>query len=56
MPIEVKHIELPSGVNLQYAEQGEKSGIPIILIHGLSDIAHRRKRNLKHLGTLFYHR
>ena len=37
MPIEVKHIELPNGVNLQYAEQGEKSGIPIIFIHGLSD-------------------
>ena len=37
MSIEVKPIELPNGVTLQYVEQGEKSGIPIILIHGLSD-------------------
>lgn len=37
MSIEVKFIELPGGVTLQYAEQGEKAGIPTIFIHGLSD-------------------
>ena len=37
MSIKVEHIELPNEVTLQYAEQGEKSGIPIIFIHGLSD-------------------
>lgn len=37
MSIEVKHLELPNGVVLQYAEQGEKAGIPIVFIHGLSD-------------------
>ncbi len=37
MSIEIKHSELPNKVTLQYAEQGEKSGIPIIFLHGLSD-------------------
>lgn len=37
MSIEVKHSELSNRVTLQYAEQGEKSGIPIIFLHGLSD-------------------
>jgi len=37
MSIKVKQSELPHGVTLQYAEQGEKSGIPILFLHGLSD-------------------
>jgi len=37
MSIEMKHSKLPNGVTLQYAEQGEKSDIPILFLHGLSD-------------------
>ncbi len=37
MPVEVKYSKLPNGVSLQYAEQGEESGTPIIFLHGISD-------------------
>lgn len=32
-----RSIELPTGVTLQYVEQGDPSGIPLVLLHGLSD-------------------
>ena len=33
----IKSVELPTGVTLNYAEQGSSEGIPVILLHGLSD-------------------
>lgn len=34
---EIKSIELPTGVTLDHAEQGDPSGAPMLLLHGLSD-------------------
>ena len=36
----VKSVELPTGITLNYAEQGSSEGIPVILLHGLSDSWH----------------
>jgi non-heme chloroperoxidase len=33
----LKSIRLPSGVRLEYAEQGVRDGTPVILLHGLTD-------------------
>lgn len=37
MITEVKSVELPTGVTLDYAGQGDPSGVPVIFLHGLSD-------------------
>lgn len=34
---------LPNGVSLQYRETGERSGIPLILLHGVTDSRHAWK-------------
>lgn len=34
---EVKSVKLSSGIKLQYVEQGDASGVPVILLHGYSD-------------------
>lgn len=31
------HIELPTGVRLHYAEQGDPAGMPVVLLHGITD-------------------
>jgi non-heme chloroperoxidase len=33
----IKSAELPNGVVLSYAEQGNESGVPVILLHGVTD-------------------
>ena len=33
----IKSVELSSGVKLPYAEQGDQSGIPLLLLHGYAD-------------------
>ena len=33
----IKSVELPNGVVLSYAEQGDESGVPVILLHGVTD-------------------
>jgi non-heme chloroperoxidase len=33
----VRYVELASGVSLQYAEQGDPSGLPVIFLHGVTD-------------------
>ena len=33
----VKSVELPNQVKLQYVEQGNPSGIPVVLLHGVTD-------------------
>ncbi len=37
MAFESKSIELPTGVTLQYVEQGDPSGVPVVFLHGLGD-------------------
>jgi non-heme chloroperoxidase len=32
-----KHITLPSGVGLEYVEQGRPEGIPVVFLHGVTD-------------------
>lgn len=33
----VKSVQLPTGVKLEYSEQGDSSGVPIIMLHGYGD-------------------
>ncbi|WP_052367683.1 alpha/beta fold hydrolase [Algiphilus aromaticivorans] len=42
-------VELPTGVTLQYAEQGDAAGTPVVLLHGLSDSWYSYERVLPHL-------
>jgi pimeloyl-ACP methyl ester carboxylesterase len=36
----VRSIALPTGVTLEYAEQGRPDGIPVVLLHGYTDSRH----------------
>jgi non-heme chloroperoxidase len=45
----VRSVELPNGVRLQYVEQGASSGVPVLLLHGLSDSWRSFERVLAHL-------
>src|SRR3712207_493180 len=33
----IKSVALPNRVKLQYVEQGDPSGIPVVLLHGVTD-------------------
>ena len=33
----IKSVELPTQVTLPYIEQGDRSGVPVVLLHGLAD-------------------
>ncbi len=46
---QIKSVDLPTGVTLQYAEQGDPSGTPVLLLHGLSDSWHSFDLVLPHL-------
>lgn len=35
--MKVKSIELPNRVTLQYVEQGRRDGLPVVLLHGITD-------------------
>jgi non-heme chloroperoxidase len=37
---DVKYVELPIGVRVQYVEQGSPSGVPVLMLHGYSDSWH----------------
>lgn len=37
MAFETKSIRLPNGVRLEYVEQGDRSGMPLLLLHGVTD-------------------
>ena len=49
MNSETKSIKLPTGVTLQYVEQGALSGVPVLFLHGLSDSWHSFELVLPHL-------
>jgi non-heme chloroperoxidase len=48
-PVPVKIINLSTGVKLEYIEQGNKDGIPVILLHGFPDSWRSYEEVLKHL-------
>ena len=48
-PPEEKLIDLPGNVQLSYVEQGSTSGIPVILMHGITDSYHSYDQVLPHL-------
>ena len=45
----VRSVELPNGVTLQYVEQGDPTGVPVLLLHGYSDSWRSFERVLPHL-------
>lgn len=47
----VQSIQLSTGVNLQYVEQGPEDGIPVILLHGFTDSWHSWELVLPHLSA-----
>lgn len=49
MAPEIKSVELHAGMTLQYIEQGEPSGVPVLFLHGLSDSWHSFELVLPHL-------
>lgn len=49
MASEIKSVELPTGVTLEFVEQGEPTGVPVLLLHGLSDSWHSYEQVLPHL-------
>jgi non-heme chloroperoxidase len=48
-PLRTRSIELPTGVTLEYVEHGSPSGIPMLLLHGLSDSLRSYELALPHL-------
>ena len=47
--IEMKSVALPDRVRLTYVEQGEAGGVPVVMLHGLSDSWHSYERVLPYL-------
>lgn len=47
----VRTIALPGRVKLEYAEQGNQDGIPVIFLHGITDSWHSFETVLKHLPS-----
>ena len=45
----IKSVELPNQVTLPYVEQGDVSGIPMLLLHGVTDSWHSYEPVLSHL-------
>lgn len=45
----VKSVELPNQVKLSYVEQGDRSGVPLLLLHGVTDSWHSFELVLPHL-------
>ncbi len=47
-------IALPTGVTLPYVEQGDPNGVPVILLHGVTDSWHSFELVLPHLPPRFH--
>lgn len=45
----IKKIELPGGIQLEYAEQGNAAGTPVIFLHGYTDSWHSFETVLSYL-------
>ena len=50
----VKTIQLPGRVRLEYAEQGNADGIPVIFLHGITDSWHSFESVLANLPTFIH--
>lgn len=50
----IKTIELSTKVKLEYAEQGNPDGIPVIFLHGITDSWHSFETVLPHLPGSFH--
>lgn len=37
MKFNIKSIQLPHRLKLEYVEQGDRNGVPVILLHGITD-------------------
>ena len=37
LPLAAKSVELPEGLRLPYVEQGDSTGVPVLLLHALAD-------------------
>jgi non-heme chloroperoxidase len=49
MTADIRSIELPTGVRLEYAEQGDPGGVPVLLLHGVTDSRRSWEPVLPHL-------
>ncbi|MGE0129541.1 MAG: alpha/beta fold hydrolase [Blastocatellales bacterium] len=49
MTTAINSVQLPNGVKLQYVEQGDSSGVPLILLHGITDSWRSFEPALPHL-------
>jgi non-heme chloroperoxidase len=49
MAFAVNSVELTNGVRLPYVEQGDPRGVPVLLLHGITDSWHSFERVLPHL-------
>jgi non-heme chloroperoxidase len=49
MEYQVKSVKLPTGVTLEYVDQGDPAGTPVLFLHGLSDSWHSFELVLPHL-------
>lgn len=50
----VKRIVLTTGVELEYAEQGDANGTPVIFLHGITDSWHSFESTLKYFPKKFH--
>ena len=50
----IKSIELPRRVTLQYVEQGDPAGVPVLLLHGVTDSWHSFEPVLPHLPSFIH--
>ena len=48
-----KSVQLPGGPRLSYIEQGDASGCPVLLLHGVSDSCRSFARLLPYLRRLY---
>ena len=46
---DIKSVELPNRLKLPYVEQGDPSGLPMLLLHGVTDSWHSFERVLPYL-------
>jgi hypothetical protein len=48
LPLAAKSVELPEGLRLPYVEQGDSTGVPVLLLHALADSWRSFERVLPH--------
>lgn len=54
MPSSIQSVALPTGVTPQYVAQEDPSGVPVLLLHGLSDSWRSFEHVLPHLPASVY--